>query len=179
MATKTIKMSDDSAKLYDDMFAARKAESPELTAGQFFEELLNAVPTEEPSTNFVISYPILSALDIELPVGDNPTQVILDAIQTIKQRAMSVPSSVEVERQIGPDEYLLHFPEMHLKLMKIVSERLSAIAGEPVSPGDILLDMFLRYELQRNSEWFYPWVIKDSEFVSLLGVSRKQLLEVL
>ncbi len=61
------------------------------------------------------------------------------------------------------------------KLMDLTVARLSERYKREVTPEQILVDMFLRYTVSQNTEWFYPFVIKDREIVDAAREMNPQI----
>lgn len=116
-------------------------------------------------------------LGIEFKDNDEAKGAIENEIKATQQRAMAVPSEVkvEVQRQLAENEIQFPIPDLHLKILNLLKERLSALYGVQVTGKDIFLDMLLRYNVEQWNEWFYPFVIKSSEFKELFGKSQKEL----
>lgn len=53
-----------------------------------------------------------------------------------------------------------------VKLLEKTAARLSIYYKRDITEAEILLDMFLRYTIERNAEWFYPFVLKDSDIIA-------------
>lgn len=68
-----------------------------------------------------------------------------------------------------------NLPEPTGTLLSITAERLSVKYKKPVTPLDVLLDMFIRYTVEQYNEWFYPFIISKSEFKELCGYSAREL----
>ncbi len=51
------------------------------------------------------------------------------------------------------------------RLLDITTERLAERYGREVTHEQVLVDMFLRYTILRYTQWFYPFVVRDSEIV--------------
>jgi hypothetical protein len=51
------------------------------------------------------------------------------------------------------------------ELLKITSEKLSNKKNENITPIRIVEDMFLRYTIEKNNQWFYKWVVTDAEIL--------------
>lgn len=53
------------------------------------------------------------------------------------------------------------------ELLKITSEKLSNKKNENITPIRIVEDMFLRYTIEKNNQWFYKWVVTDAEILKI------------
>ena len=50
-------------------------------------------------------------------------------------------------------------------LIELTATKLSEKYGRNVEPIQILVDMFMRYTIERWNQWFYPFQLDDSEIV--------------
>lgn len=55
-------------------------------------------------------------------------------------------------------------------MLEETAARLSERYKRDITPLQILIDMFLRYTIDRNAEWFYPFVLRDKDIV---GIARE------
>lgn len=65
-----------------------------------------------------------------------------------------------------------------VSLLNETAHRLSERFKREVSPMSILVDMFLRYTLERNAEWFYPFVLKESDIVSIARNHNENIVSI-
>lgn len=52
-------------------------------------------------------------------------------------------------------------------LLENTSTRLSEYYGREITPMQVMVDMFIRYTIERNAEWFYPFMLKDKHIVEI------------
>ena len=78
---------------------------------------------------------------------------------------------VEVERPLAADEHVMHIPAQIYNLMRLTVERLNNKYGTTDNIDDLLTKMFLRYTVERLTQWFYPWVLRDRDIEELSGVT--------
>lgn len=52
-------------------------------------------------------------------------------------------------------------------LLENTAKKLSSKYGKEVTPLQILIDMFMRYTIERWSQWFYPFVLSDKEILEI------------
>ena len=52
-----------------------------------------------------------------------------------------------------------------VSLIELTAVKLSVKYGRAVEPMEILVDMFMRYTIERWNQWFYPFQLDDSEIV--------------
>ncbi len=52
-------------------------------------------------------------------------------------------------------------------LLEETAQRLTVKQGHEITPMQILVDMFLRYTIERWNEWFYKFVLKDSDIIAI------------
>ena len=186
----TFKPSDEVVDQFEKLFEAAKAENPLLSKPKFFEMMVSRYATPSPKSDIVPdgSYKILADKQTEyfndiadllnLKVENYSITDIFNEIRATQQRAMAALQSQNIpddyQRPLKENEIIFSIPDIHLKLLNEVTRRLSTDESR-VTIKDILLDMFLRYEVQRYNEWFYPMVIKDDEFLAITGYERKEL----
>ena len=44
---------------------------------------------------------------------------------------------------------------------------LSEYYSREITPMQLMVDMFIRYTIERNAEWFYPFMLKDKNIVAV------------
>lgn len=54
-----------------------------------------------------------------------------------------------------------------VRMLEETAKRLSVAYNREIAPMDVLTDMFLRYTIQRNAEWFYPFVLRDADILKI------------
>lgn len=52
-------------------------------------------------------------------------------------------------------------------LLENTAEKLSSRYNKEVKPLQILIDMFMRYTIEKWSQWFYPFVLSDKEILEI------------
>ena len=93
-------------------------------------------------------------------------------IQTLENREPEVREvSVEVERPFAADEHVMHIPAQIYNMMRVTVERLNDEYKTNDTIADLLQKMFLRYTVERLTQWFYPWVLRDRDIEELSGVT--------
>ena len=93
-------------------------------------------------------------------------------IQTLENREPEVREvSVEVERPLAADEHVMHIPAQIYNMMRVTVERLNDEYKTNDTIADLLQKMFLRYTVERLTQWFYPWVLRDRDIEELSGVT--------
>lgn len=93
-------------------------------------------------------------------------------IQTLENREPEVREvSVEVERPLAADEHVMHIPAQIHNMMRVTVERLNDEYKTNDTIADLLQKMFLRYTVERLTQWFYPWVLRDRDIEELSGVT--------
>ena len=191
----SFRTTDEAANQFDALYKAAFAENPELTKGQFFAEFMaqrNAAPADQPEPVDMSQYvsiaefnnalmQIQKTLNIEhLEDGGTPLENIIDEIRDTQQRAMSALSennkTVEVDRPLDENELRFKVEKLQLDIMTETARRLSAKFGIAVTVADLMVDVTVRYIVERHTEWFFPFVISPEEFETLTGYKYKQLL---
>ena len=93
-------------------------------------------------------------------------------IQALENREPEVREvSVEVERPLAADEHVMHIPAQIHNMMRVTVERLNDEYKTNDTIADLLQKMFLRYTVERLTQWFYPWVLRDRDIEELSGVT--------
>ncbi|MBP3613063.1 MAG: hypothetical protein J6J14_07675, partial [Rikenellaceae bacterium] len=93
-------------------------------------------------------------------------------IQTLENREPEVREvEVEVERPLAADEHVMHIPAQIYNLMRLTVERLNNKYSTIDNIDDLLTKMFLRYTVERLTQWFYPWVLTDKDIEQQTGVT--------
>ena len=196
----TVHTTDDTAAEFDRLFAEATAQNPDLKKGQFLAELLKRY-SEPKNTNqgdvdlnlYVLKKEaenktsklrnalskefirISNALDIS---EISNTDEIIAEIRATQQRAMSAlkePNTVEVQRPLEENEILFSIPEPYLSILKETAKRLGEKLNRTVTLRDLFLDVPVRYVVEMRNEWFFPFVIKASEFKNICGYDHKEL----
>lgn len=184
----TVKTNSEAVQTFETAYNAARAENPALTKGAFFEQFITqkstsiydsgsdadrAVILEENIRNKQFVQEIADLLEVQ-----NDYEQIISEIRATQQRAMNVPAQIEVPEPMQENEIRFTIPEPHLTLLRTEAERLST-EDNKVTIKDILLDMFIRYEVLRLNEWFYTWKVRDAEFKQLTGYTRKEIASCL
>ena len=52
-------------------------------------------------------------------------------------------------------------------LLELTARKLSDKYNQEVTPMKVMVEMFLRYTIERWNQWFYPFVVKDDEIIRL------------
>lgn len=93
-------------------------------------------------------------------------------IQTLENREPEVREvEVEVERPLAADEHVMHIPAQIYNMMRVTVERLNDEYKTNDTIAELLQKMFLRYTVERLTQWFYPWVLRDRDIEELSGVT--------
>ena len=76
---------------------------------------------------------------------------------------------------IGENDVLVSMNDRLKLLLDTTVERLNKKYNvDTITAGDLLKKMFIRYTVEQCIEWFYPFVLSDSDIVQITGVSMKQ-----
>lgn len=63
-------------------------------------------------------------------------------------------------------------------MLEETAKRLSERFDREVTPISILVDMFLRYTIERNAEWFYPFVLKERDIVAIAHTLNENVVSI-
>lgn len=64
------------------------------------------------------------------------------------------------------------------RLLNLTAKYLSERYNREVTPINVLVDMFIKYTIQKWSEWFYPWVLSDTEIVKEAQKFNKDIYSI-
>ncbi len=76
----------------------------------------------------------------------------------LKDTQEGKPSWDAIKRTIAP------FPAA---LLENTAAMLSEYYDREITPMQLMVDMFIRYTIERNAEWFYPFMLKDKNIVAI------------
>lgn len=191
MATKTlsIRVTEEYESIFDKLHEKANAESP-ISKSAFFERMLDAyanpkvkeveVLRDTPETTAELEqlkkdYNEVSetcknlteeveSLQSKLSVN-NDTITRLQRDYTSKQQEVN---TLEKDLSTAENRSVLDFMKpFPARLLALTAERLSQKYNREVTPIQVLGDMFLRYTIEKWSEWFYPWVLTEDEIVAI------------
>lgn len=80
-----------------------------------------------------------------------------DRLDALEASANALPGWNAIKQTLQP------FPAA---LLEETAARLSEYYGREITPMQVLIDMFLRYTIERNAEWFYPFVLRDADILA-------------
>lgn len=89
--------------------------------------------------------------------------------QTIKALQSMQPTWEHVRSILQP------FP---VALLEETAARLTERYKRDITPLQILVDMFLRYTIDRNAEWFYPFVLRDKDIVAIAHQLNENVVSI-
>ena len=78
--------------------------------------------------------------------------------QDLHDAQEGLPSWDAIKRTIAP------FPAA---LLEETAAMLSEYYSREITPMQLMVDMFIRYTIERNAEWFYPFMLKDKNIVAI------------
>lgn len=107
----------------------------------------------------------------ELKLKASELQQLLTDAQTENQKKAAKLNAVEAEVASALKLELL--PEVKA-LLSLVSEKLTERYGKTIPEKDIINIMFLRYNIEKWSEWFYPFVLTSEEIEENTGRTVEQ-----
>ncbi|MGN1240128.1 MAG: hypothetical protein ACI4TV_04565 [Paludibacteraceae bacterium] len=96
-------------------------------------------------------------------------RTVSDQEQTIKALQSMQPTWEQMRSMIQP------FP---VALLEETAARLTERYKRDITPLQILVDMFLRYTIDRNAEWFYPFVLRDKDIVAIAHELNENVVSI-
>ena len=91
----------------------------------------------------------------------------LQAALSEREQLVSRISALETDGAQTWDNFKHTLPRFTVSLLEATAKRLSEYYEREITPMQIMTDMFLRYTIQRNAEWFYPFMLKDADIVAI------------
>lgn len=80
----------------------------------------------------------------------------------------NAPDAINALRESGKDvSFVDKLPPFTVALLKRTVEVLSARYNRNITEIELMVDMFLRYTVERWNEWFYPFAISKAEILSI------------
>lgn len=96
-------------------------------------------------------------------------RTVSDQEQTIKAMQSTKPTWEQMRSILQP------FP---VALLEETATRLTERYKRDITPLQILVDMFLRYTIDRNAEWFYPFVLRDKDIVAIAHELNENVVSI-
>lgn len=85
---------------------------------------------------------------------------------------------IELDKPANWQQIRATLQPFSVELLEKTATKLSEKYGREVEPMQILVDMFLRYTIERWSEWFYPFVLNDAEIVETAHVINDEIRSI-
>lgn len=165
----------ENLKLLVDAFLNPKQNVEEVVENTINSNLIGSIAAIyqcEPSE--ISNYIQLDKNEIEV-LKAQKTELLSDVNylkETIRDLNNSIDTPVnweQIRKTINP---------LPLILLELTAERLSEKLLKTVTPMQILVDMFLRYTVERQSNWFYPFVLNDREILSLAREINPEIVSI-
>lgn len=88
----------------------------------------------------------------------------LQQITNLEEKVNKLTEDLSTAKNRSVLDFMKPFPA---RMLALTAERLSQKYKREVTPIQVLGDMFLRYTIDKWSEWFYPWVLTEDEIVAI------------
>ena len=75
------------------------------------------------------------------------------------------------ENTLAENQLLLTLPDAVLKMLQLTAERLTEKYQVEITPQDVLMKIFVRYTVERYTNWFYNFVLSDGDIEACSGKS--------
>lgn len=86
----------------------------------------------------------------------------LQQITDLEKKVNKLTADLSTAENRSVLDFMKPFPA---RLLALTAERLSQKYKREITPIQVLGDMFLRYTIEKWSEWFYPWVLSEEEIL--------------
>lgn len=77
----------------------------------------------------------------------------------------------EISEKLLPNDVICRLSAQEHALLDTTLQRLSEKHGIEITGSDLLRKIFLRYTIERYTEWFYKFVISDRDIEQITGIS--------
>ena len=75
------------------------------------------------------------------------------------------------DQALTANQLLLNLPDAVLKMLHLTAERLTEKYQVAITPQDVLMKIFVRYTVERYTNWFYNFVLNDNDIEACSGKS--------
>ncbi len=108
-------------------------------------------------------------------------QSLAESEQSLAEREQELAEAQQklTAQRLSDDAIVIDNPGFVGKLLTATAEKLSVKYKREITPQMILQDMFLRYTVQRWSEWFYPFILKDKDIEEISGYTISQIKQAI
>ena len=73
----------------------------------------------------------------------------------------------EEDKRKNDDKNIVRLSPFAEKLLAALCHRLTEKYGKKIKPSQVIEDYLIRYNVQRWSEWFHPFVLSDKEMLAI------------
>lgn len=111
----------------------------------------------------------LSAYERQGVLFDEQTQTLQEQNAQLAHTIAEHKKTIELleSKQVTWEQIRVTLQPFAAALIDETAKRLSEYFKREILPMSILVDMFLRYTIERNAEWFYPFVLKERDIVDI------------
>ena len=88
----------------------------------------------------------------------------LQQITKLEEKVNKLTADLSSAENRSVLDFMKPFPA---RLLALTAERLSQKSNKEVTPIKVLSDMFIKYTIEKWSEWFYKWVLTEDEIVAI------------
>ena len=194
--TLSIRVTEEYESIFDQLHAKANAESP-ISKSAFFERMLDSYANPKVKEVEVLRDTPETTAELEQLKKDynevsetckNLTEEVENLQSKLSVNQMTTRSLqadynskqqdyLYLKQEVGELNAKLYTAEnrsvldllnpLTAELLKITSEKLSNKKNENITPIRIVEDMFLRYTIEKNNQWFYKWVVTDAEILKI------------
>lgn len=101
--------------------------------------------------------------------AEDRSRELSDQVEALHETIEGLHTEIEAlqAQEINWDKIRTTMQPFTVALLEETAARLTRKYGHEVTPMQILTDMFLRYTIDRWNEWFYKFVLKDSDILAI------------
>ncbi|MCR4800146.1 MAG: hypothetical protein K5860_06525 [Bacteroidales bacterium] len=108
--------------------------------------------------------------------GENSTAITLEN-ERLKEENEVLKSNLAAYESTKENTGGVVLREETKKILERVSQKLSERYGKPIDTNQIVNMCILRYNIERYTSWFHPFVIDDAEIEELTGKTRRDWMK--
>ena len=153
-----------------------KKEIEELNDNYHSLEIKNSELKDEIEHKNSVSQSLKASLQyptVDAPIIEDICSLLqIETISEAKEAIAILKKNNQIEEK--ENTILLHISPIALAMLRKTAEILSKRYNKEILPTHILVDMFIRYTIERQNEWFYPFVDKK-EIIEVLATFNENI----
>ncbi len=116
----------------------------------------------------------IADLQQQLATANESNKINEDALNSLHTQLQNA----HAENINGESNLLKALQPFTADLLQETARRLSEKYNREVTPLMVLVDMFLRYTIERNAEWFYPFVLTNADIITIAHDHNEKITSI-